>query len=129
MSQSTGKGGGGGWILDYAPFWASGQFDWTKLAHCTSRSCILQNKTTIRPLRHILRKFIFLDKVPLWGPRGSRLDQNCTCTTRPWGHQNMNINRYLRYLYMEEIEKQDIVDGRRMKGYRISSTGLLLLDK
>ena len=42
------------------PSW---QFDWTKLAHCTSRSCILQNKTTIRPLRHILR--FFLDKVPL----------------------------------------------------------------
>ena len=59
-----------------------GQFDWTKLAHCTSRPCILQNKTIIRPLRHILRIFFF-DKAPppLWGPRRSGLDQNCTCTT------------------------------------------------
>ena len=39
-----------------------GQFDWIKLAHCTSRPCILQNKTTIRPLRHILN--IFSDKAP-----------------------------------------------------------------
>ena len=79
---NNGKGGGGG-ILDCVPFWAPGQFDWTKLAHCTSRSCMLQNKTTIT---------IFLDKVPLWCPRGSGLDQNCTCTTRPWGQQNVTIN-------------------------------------
>ena len=82
-------------VLDYAPLRAPGQFDWTKLAHCTSRPCILQNKTIIRPLRHILR--ICFDKVPLWGPRGSGLDQNCTCTTRPWGQQHETINRSLRY--------------------------------
>ena len=34
------KEGVGG--LDYAPFWAQGQLDWTKLAHCTSSSCNLQ---------------------------------------------------------------------------------------
>ena len=50
--KQRGRGGG----LDYVPFWAPGQFDCTKLAHCTSRPCIIQNKTTIRPLRHILRK-------------------------------------------------------------------------
>ena len=123
LSQTTGKGGGGG-ILNYVPLW-------TKLAKCTSRSCILQNQTTIRPLRHILRTFLFLDKGPLWGPRGSGLDQNCTCTTRPWGQQNVTINRSLWYLVMEEIEEQDIVYGQtdgltdgRMTGYRISSTGL-----
>ena len=48
---------------------APGQFDWTKLAHCTFRSCILQNKTIIRPLRHILRKKNWT-KSPLWGPGG-----------------------------------------------------------
>ena len=64
----------------------------------------------MRPLRHILR--IFLDKVPLWGPRGSGLDRNCTCTTRPWGQQNVTINRSLWYLVTEEIEEQDIVYGQ-----------------
>ena len=66
------------------------------------------------------------------GPRESGLDQNCTCTTRPWGQQNVTINRYLWYLVTEEIEEQDIVygetngrtAGRRTKGYRISSPGL-----
>ena len=110
-----------------------GQFDWTKLAHCTSacRSCLQLNKTLIRPLRHILR--FFLDKAPLWNPRGSGLDQNCTCTTRPWGQQNVTINRSLQYLVTEAREEQDIVygqtrrtAGRRTKGYRISSTGLRL---
>ena len=57
----------------------------------------------------------FLDKVPLWGPRGSGLDQNCTCTTRPWGQQNVTINRSLRYLVTEEIEEQDIVYGQTDK--------------
>ena len=102
---------GEGGILEYVPFWAPWQSDWTKLAHCTSRSCILQNKTTIRPLRHILRKLLFLDKVPPSGPRGSGLDQNCTCTTRPWGQQNVTINRSLGYLVTEEIEEQDIYYG------------------
>ena len=64
----------------------------------------------------------------MWGPRGSGLDQNYTCTTRPWDQQHETINRFLRYLVTEEIEEQDIVygqtDGRRTKGYRISSTGL-----
>ena len=93
-----------------SPSGPPGQFDWTKLAHCTSRSCVLQNKTTIRPLRHILR--ILFDEVPLRGPRGSGLDQNCTCTTRPWGQQNLTINRSLRYLVTEEIEVQDIDYGQ-----------------
>ena len=135
LSQSTGKGRGG--IM--SPSGPPGHFDLTKLAHCTSTSCFLQNKPTIRPLRHILRKFTFFDKVPLWGPRGSGLDQNCTCTTRPWGQQNVTMNRYLLYLVTEEIEEQDIVyrqidrqtvrqtdrrtAGRRTKEYRISSTG------
>ena len=55
---------------------------------------------------------IFLEKVPLWSPRGSGLDQNCTCTTRPWGQQNVTINRYLRYLVTEDIEEQDIGYGQ-----------------
>ena len=97
-----------------------------QLEHCTSRPYILQNRITIRPLRHILR--IFLDKVPLWGPRGSGQDQNCTCTTSPWGQQHETMNRSLQYLVTEEIEEQDIVYGqtvgRRTKGYCISSTGL-----
>ena len=53
---------------------------------------------------------------PLLGPQGSGLDQNCTCTTRPWGQQNVSIIRSLQYLITEEIEEQDIVyvqmDGR-----------------
>ena len=31
-----------------SPSRPQGQFDWTKLAYCTSRSCILQYKTTTR---------------------------------------------------------------------------------
>ena len=89
-------------------------------------------KTIIRPLRHIIGIFFFLTKSPCGGPRGSGLDQNCTCTTRPWDQQQETINRSLRYLVTEEIEEQDIVygqtdgqtAGRRTKGYRISSTGL-----
>ena len=53
---------------------------------------------------------------PLVGPRGSGLDQNCTCIPRPWGQQNVTINRFLQYLITEEIKEQDIVyvqaDGR-----------------
>ena len=94
-----------------SPSGPPGQFDWTKLAHCKSRSCILQNKTTIRPLRHILRFFLTKSSCGA-GPKGSGLDQNCTCTTRPWGQQNVTINKYLRYLVTEEIEEQDIVYGQ-----------------
>ena len=46
------------------------------------------------------------------GPRESGLDQNCTCTTRPWDQQYETINRYLQYLVTEEIEEQDIVYGQ-----------------
>ena len=91
------------------------------------KSCILQNKTIIRPLRHILRIFYFFYYIPLWDPMGSGLDQKCTCTTRPWGQQHETINGSLRYLVIEEIEEQDIVYGQtdgRTKGYHISSTGL-----
>ena len=60
---------------------------------------------------------------PLVGPQGSGLDQNCTCTTRPWGQQNVTINMYLQYLITEEIKEQDIVyiqtDGRP-DGERVS---------
>ena len=108
-----------------SPSGAPGHLDWTKVAHCTTISCILQNKTIIRPLRQNIG--IFLTK-SLCGPRGSGLDQNCTCTTRPWEQQQETINRSLRYLVTEEIEEQDIVyghtAGQRTKGYRISSTGL-----
>ena len=99
--------------------------------HCTSRSCILQNQTTIRPLRHILGKIFYLTKSPCGAPGGSGLDQNCTCRTRPWGRQNVTLNRSLRYLVTEEIEEQDIVYGQtdgRTTGYRISSTGLRLVE-
>ena len=85
----------------------------------------------IRPswlLRHIIGIFSFFDKVPLWGPRGSGLDQNCTCTTRPWDQQHETINRSLWYLVTEEIEDQDIAygqtAGQRTKGYHISLSGL-----
>ena len=98
------NGEGGDFRL--CPFWPLGRFDWTKLAHCTPRSCILQNKTTIGSSRHILS--FFLDKVPLWDSRGSGLNQNYTCTTRPWGQQNVTIDRYLQYLVTEEIEEQNI---------------------
>ena len=53
---------------------------------------------------------------PLVGPQGSGLDKNCTCKTRPWGQQNMTINRSLQYLITVEIKEQDTVyvqtDGR-----------------
>ena len=46
------------------------------------------------------------------GPQGSGLDQNCTCTTRPWDQQHETINRSLWYLVTEGIEEQDIVYGQ-----------------
>ena len=48
------------------------------------------------------------------GPRGSKLDQNCTCTTRPLDqqHETINTSRSLRYLVTDEIEEQDIVYGQ-----------------
>ena len=105
---NNGEMRGGGFILDYVPLWAPRQFDWTKLAYFTSRSCIQQNKTSIKPLRHTLRKCVWTS--PLVGPQGSGLGQNCTCTTRPWGHQNVTIiDRYLQYLITEEIKGQYIV--------------------
>ena len=62
------------------------------------------------------------------------MDQNCTCTTRPWS-QDETINGSLRYLVTEEIEEQYIVYGRtdrqtdgRTKNYRIRSTGLLKVE-
>ena len=87
------RGNEEGCILDYVPLWAPRQFDWTKLAYCTSRSCIQQNKTSIKPLRHTLRKCVWTKSS--CGALGSGLDQNCTCTTRLWGQQNMTINRSL----------------------------------
>ena len=108
------QGNEGAVILDYVSLWAHGQFDWTKLTYFTYRSCIQQNKTSIKPLRHTLRKCVWTKSS--CGPQGSGLDQNCTCTTRPWGQQNVTINRFLQYLITEEIKEQDIVyvqtDGR-----------------
>ena len=98
---------GVGCILDYVPLWVPMQFDWTKLAYCTSRSCIQQNKTSIEPLRHTLRKCVWTKSS--CGAQWSGLHQNCTCTTKPWGQQNVTINMYLQYLITEEIKEQDIV--------------------
>ena len=73
-------------------------------------------------LRHVLG-FLFFYNVHLWGPMGSGLYQNCTCTTRPRDQQYETISRSLRDLVTEEIEEQDIVYGQtdgRTKGYRIS---------
>ena len=61
---------GGGGILDYVPFWGPGNLDWTKLVQCTTRSCSLQNKTIIRPLRHIIEFLKFLTKSPCGAPGG-----------------------------------------------------------
>ena len=56
--------------------------------------------------------FIFFTNSPCGCPRGSKLNQNCTCTTRPWGQQHGTINRSLWYLVTEEIEEQNIVYGQ-----------------
>ena len=106
------------------PSGAPGHLDWTKLAQCTTRSYILQNKTIIRPLRHILRFFFRLS--PPLGPHGG------TCTTTPWGQQHETITGSLWYLVTEEIEEQDIVYGQtarwRTNRYCISLTGLWLVE-
>ena len=47
---------------------------------------------------------------------GSGLDQNCPCTTRPWGQQHDTINWSLQHLVTEEIEEQDIVKERHTDG-------------
>ena len=62
---------------------------WTKLSHLQLDQCILQNKTIIRTLRHILKVF---DILPLLGPMGPGLGQNCTCRTRPWAQQHDTIH-------------------------------------
>ena len=67
----------------------SGHIDWTKLAQCTTRSCILRNRTIIRPL-----------------------DKHCRCTSRPWGKRLETISRSLWHLVTEEKEEQDIVCGQ-----------------
>ena len=111
---NNGEMRGGGGYFRLCPPLGPMQFDWTKLAFCTSRSCIQQNKTSIKPLRHTLRKCVWTKSS--CGAQESGLDQNCTCTTRPWGQQNMTINRSLQYLITEEKKEQDIVyvqtDGR-----------------
>ena len=115
-----GKGG----FYTMSPSGPPGQFDETKLAHCISRSCILQNKTTIGPLRHILRK-IFFDKVPLWGPRGSGLDMPTKCD-----HKLVSAvfsyggDRGTRYSLRTDGRSDCWTAGRRTKGYRIISPGL-----
>ena len=43
------------------------------------------------------------------------LDHNCTCTTIPRDHEHETINRFLRYLVIEETEEQDIVYGRTLR--------------
>ena len=104
------------------PLW---QFDWTKLAHCTSRPCILQNKIIIRPLRHILRFFLTKSPCgPQWVWTGPKLHvQNKTIG--PCHKQHETISMSLQYLVKEEITKQDIVYGQTAgRPYRISSTSL-----
>ena len=58
---------------------------------------------------HILRNF-FLTKFPCGAPWG--LDQNCTCTTRPWGQQHETINRSLQYIVTEEMKEHHIAYGQ-----------------
>ena len=109
LSQIMGKGGGG--ILDYVPFWGPGHLDWTKLAQCISKSCILQNKTINRPLRHIIGFFIFWLSPPV-GPQGVRTGPKMHMHNYTMGQQHETINRSLLYLVTEEIEEQDIVYGQ-----------------
>ena len=103
-----------GGILDYVPLWAPGNL--TGPNWHTSHLDHVSNKTRLQlSLWDTYLENVF-GQSPLVGPQGSRLDQNCTCTTRPWGQQNVTINRSLQYLITEDIKEQDIVyvqtDGR-----------------
>ena len=120
LSQTTGKWGGGG-ILDYVPLWAPG--DLTEPNWHTSHLDHVSNKIRLQLSLWDTHLENVFGQSPLVGPQGSGLHQNCTCTTRPWGQQNVTINRSLQYLITEEIKEQDIVyvqtDGRpagRRKG-------------
>ena len=110
LARTMRRGGRG--ILDYVPFWGHRASWMDQTAQCTTRSCILQNKTIIRPLRHSIGFLKIFSLSPPVGPQGSGLDQNCTCTTRPWDQQHETINRSLWYLVTEGIEEQDIVYGQ-----------------
>ena len=65
LSRTMGEGGG---FQTMFPSGAPGHLDWTKLAQCTTKSCILQNKTILRPLRLIIG--FFLTKSPCGAPGG-----------------------------------------------------------
>ena len=101
-------------ILDYVPFWAPGNL--TGPNWHTSHLDHVSNKIRLQfSLWDTYLENVF-GQSPLVGPQGSGLDQNCTCTTRLWGQQNVTINRSLQYLITEEIKEQDIIyvqtDGR-----------------
>ena len=116
----------GGGILDYVPLWAPGNL--TGPNWHTSHLDHVSNKIRLQLSLWDTHLENVFGQSHLVGPQWSGLDQNCTCTTRPWGQQNVTIKRSLQYLITEEIKEQDIVyvqaDGRTTKGYRISSTGL-----
>ena len=76
LSRTTGQREG---ILDNALIYDPRVSPLVQTGTCTTRLCILRGKTTISLLRHILRQK--LDQVSM----ESGLDQNWTCTTRPWG--------------------------------------------
>ena len=119
--------GNWGWgFLDYVPLWAPGNL--TEPNWHTSHLDNVSNKIRLQLSLWDTHLENVCGQSPLVGPQGSGLDQNCTCTTRPWSQQNLTINRSLQYLITDEIKERDIVyvqtDGRTTKGYRISSTGL-----
>ena len=98
--------GGGEEFETLLPFWAPGHLDWTKLAQCTTRSCILQNKTI---MRHILGLFWLSSFVGSHGVRtGPKLHMhNYSMVPTTWDHY-----RSLRYLVTEEMDEKDLVYGR-----------------
>ena len=71
-------------------------------------------------------KDVLIDQICTW-PIGSRLDQNCNCTTKPWGQQHETINMSLQYSFAEETEEHFIVyghtdvrsDGRTMVSHEL----------
>ena len=103
-----------GVILDYVPLWTPDNL--TGPNWHTSHLDHVSNKIRLQLSLWDTHLENVFGQSPLVGPQGSGLDQNCTCTTRPWGQQNVTINRYLQYLITEEIKEQDIVyvqtDGR-----------------
>ena len=96
-----------GVILDYVPLWAPGNL--TGPNWHTSHLDHVSNKIRLQSSLWDIHLENVFGQSPLVGPQGSGLDKNCTCTTRPWGQQNVTINRSLQYFITEEIKEQDIV--------------------